>query len=196
MSEAALRTEAELATRRLLKFVGHDSEEPDPRPFHHYRHAGLGTWVCHRTLPEETMAALLAWKKDPAKRETFIRQAAEDLAGLIRVWQPAIPAEWVVTVPPAGASAPGPYPAGFLARKVAELLSRPFITTLARKDQKRYHGRHYTLNQKAFKVKTKPLSVALVVDDIATSGTTMRLSLEALRSAGVPAFGFAFWGND
>src|SRR5437899_2584760 len=144
-----MRCDAELATRKLLKALGHAPEEHDKRPFHHFRHVGLGVWVCHRTLPEETMAALLAWKKDPSKREAFTDRAAEDLAGLIRTWQPAIPADWVVTVPPQGASYPGEYPAGFLGRKVAELLSLSYVTTLARRDHKKYHGRHYTLKQKA-----------------------------------------------
>jgi pyrimidine operon attenuation protein/uracil phosphoribosyltransferase len=34
----------------------------------------------------------------------------------------------------------------------------------------------------------------IVVDDLATTGRTMRLALEAIRGAGVPAFGFAFSG--
>jgi orotate phosphoribosyltransferase len=34
----------------------------------------------------------------------------------------------------------------------------------------------------------------LVLDDLATSGVTMRRSLEAIRNAGVAAFGFAYNG--
>jgi adenine/guanine phosphoribosyltransferase-like PRPP-binding protein len=36
--------------------------------------------------------------------------------------------------------------------------------------------------------------MVLVVDDLATTGRTLRLSLAAIRSAGIPAFGFAFSG--
>jgi predicted amidophosphoribosyltransferase len=61
---------------------------------------------------------------------------------------------------------------------------------------KRWHGRHFALKQEPFAVVSKPPSVALVVDDMMTSGTTMRLALEALRTAGSPAFGFAYVGND
>ena len=37
-------------------------------------------------------------------------------------------------------------------------------------------------------------NLTIVVDDLVTSGATMRLSLEALRAAGVMAFGFAYSG--
>jgi orotate phosphoribosyltransferase len=36
--------------------------------------------------------------------------------------------------------------------------------------------------------------MVLVVDDLVTSGTTMRRSLEAIRAAGSAAFGFAYSG--
>jgi predicted amidophosphoribosyltransferase len=36
--------------------------------------------------------------------------------------------------------------------------------------------------------------MAIVVDDICTTGATMRRSLEAIRTAGVTAFGFGFSG--
>jgi orotate phosphoribosyltransferase len=36
--------------------------------------------------------------------------------------------------------------------------------------------------------------MVLVVDDLITTGRTMRLSIEAIRAAGVAAFGFEFSG--
>jgi predicted amidophosphoribosyltransferase len=36
--------------------------------------------------------------------------------------------------------------------------------------------------------------MVLIVDDLVTTGATMRRSLEAIRAAGVAAFGFGFSG--
>jgi orotate phosphoribosyltransferase len=36
--------------------------------------------------------------------------------------------------------------------------------------------------------------MVLIVDDLITTGRTMRLSVEAIRAAGVAGFGFAFSG--
>jgi predicted amidophosphoribosyltransferase len=37
-------------------------------------------------------------------------------------------------------------------------------------------------------------TIVLVVDDVVTTGATMRRSLEAIRAAGMAAFGFGFSG--
>ena len=121
---------------------------------------------------------------------------ANDLCAVIRQWQPVLPPDAVVTTPPQGASEGQPYAAGFLARAVAQVLNLDYQTTLARTDKKRWHGRHYALGQDAFRVTCAPPAMTLVIDDLMTSGTTMRLSLEALRAAGVRAYGFAWCGND
>ncbi len=39
-----------------------------------------------------------------------------------------------------------------------------------------------------------PPGLIVVVDDLATSGTTLRLGVEAIRGAGLMAFGFAYSG--
>jgi adenine/guanine phosphoribosyltransferase-like PRPP-binding protein len=36
--------------------------------------------------------------------------------------------------------------------------------------------------------------MVVIVDDLVTSGRTMRLSIEAIRAAGTAAFGFGFSG--
>jgi hypothetical protein len=170
---------------------------PLPAKPAHYRHAGLGVWCCRRGLTGPEADAFYAWKEAPARQEAFCATAASAIAGVIRQWQASIPADWVVTVPPPGASAGKEYPAGFLGRAVAGRLGLEYQTTLQRAGgAKRWHGRHYALSQEPFAVVCKPPSVALVIDDMMTSGATMRLALDALRTAGVPAFGFAYVGND
>jgi hypothetical protein len=169
---------------------------PPPTPAH-YRHAGLGVWCCRRGLTGPEEMAFQAWKAAPSRHEAFCTTAAAAIADLIRQWQATLPLAWVVTAPPAGASAGQEYPAGFLGRAVAQLLGLEYQTTLQRPGgAKRWHGRHYALKQGPFTATCKPPSVALVIDDMLTSGTTMRLALEALRTAGVPGFGFAYVGND
>ncbi len=121
---------------------------------------------------------------------------AQEVVDLVHPWQPSIPVDWTVTTPPQGASAGKEYAAGFLAKAVADKLGLTYLPTLARPGEKRWHGRHYALEQEPFEILVKPPSVALVVDDMMTSGSTMRLSLEALRKAGVSAFGFSWCGND
>jgi hypothetical protein len=63
-------------------------------------------------------------------------------------------------------------------------------------EPKRWHGPHSGLRQAPYvaAVPDPAPPLVLIVDDLCTSGHTMRLSLEAVRKAGVPAFGFAFSG--
>jgi adenine/guanine phosphoribosyltransferase-like PRPP-binding protein len=102
----------------------------------------------------------------------------------------------IITVQPQGASAPGPYAALALGRGVAEALGLPFVEALGRTDVKRWHGPHHSMRQAPFScaLPDPAPTMALIVDDTVTSGWTMRLSVEAIRSAGVAAFGFGFSG--
>jgi adenine/guanine phosphoribosyltransferase-like PRPP-binding protein len=79
---------------------------------------------------------------------------------------------------------------------VAEALGLPFATVLSRTDVKRWHGPHAALRQAPFvcSLPDPAPSVILVIDDLVTSGRTMKLSLAACRGAGVPAFGFGYSG--
>jgi len=79
---------------------------------------------------------------------------------------------------------------------VAAALGVPFVETLTRTEPKRWYGPHRSLRQAPF-LCTLPApapTMVSVVDNRVTSGRTMRLSSEAIRAAGVAAFGFAFSG--
>jgi hypothetical protein len=83
-----------------------------------------------------------------------------------------------------------------LGQRVAEALDLDFTEVLTRSEPKQWHGVIHALKQQPFVYNctgpTPPM--VLVVDDLATTGRTLRLSLQAIRGAGVPAFGFAVSG--
>ncbi len=171
--------------------------DPEPtsrwRPTHQAR-AGLGVWCAGRS--QKDRLAIKAWKRsapfDGGELEAFSLAVAD----LVRAWSPVLPSGTLVTVPPQGASAPGPYAALALGRVVAEALGLPLAEVLTRTDVKRWHGPHASLRQTPFACtlpEPAPILV-LVVDDLVTSGATMRRSLEAIRAAGVAAFGFGYSG--
>jgi len=162
---------------------------------HHQRGAGLGTWACNTS--NEMRERIRQWKAgepfDLGELDVF----ACALAELVKAWSPVLPARTLATCPPQGASAPGPYAADVLGRAVADRLDVPFAVLLTRTDTKRYHGPMYALRQKPFRceVPSAAPEIVLVLDDFITSGATMKLSLQAIRGAGIPAFGFAFSGH-
>ncbi len=41
-----------------------------------------------------------------------------------------------------------------------------------------------------------PAGMVLIVDDLLTTGTTMKRALDALHAAGATAYGFGWCGND
>lgn len=135
--------------------------QPKARLGYYARRVRLGVWSCRRGDPD-LYRRLREWKVDPAGQEAFADWIAAELASLMRYWQPILPRDWLVTVTPQGASAPGPYPAGFLGRRVAERLDRDFQTFIDRTDTKRYHGRHYTLGQAPFTLRSTPRAPVLV----------------------------------
>jgi Phosphoribosyl transferase domain len=130
---------------------------------------------------------------DPALLAEFSAAVAE----LVRQWSAILPPGTIATVPPQGASAPGPYAAEALGSAVAEALGLPFVRMLERTEPKRWHGPHHALRQTPFicALPNPTPTMVVIVDDLVTSGRTMRLSIEAIRSAGVAAFGFAFSGD-
>jgi hypothetical protein len=160
----------------------------------HQKRAGLGVWTVGRSHRDRY--AIKSWKLaapfDPITLAAFVT----GLVGLIRAWSPVLPSGTLVTVPPPGASAPGPYAAAELGRLVAAELAVPFVEILSRADVKRWHGPHHSLRQGPFEcLLPEPAPVmVLIVDDLVTSGATMRRSLEAIRNARVATFGFAFSG--
>jgi Phosphoribosyl transferase domain len=171
--------------------------EPEPQSrwlAAHQKRAGLGVWTAGRS--RQARAAVRAWKRTAPFDPTALAGFAAALADLVRAWSPILPRGTIITVPPQGASAPGPYAARALGEAMAGALGVPFVETLARTDRKRWHGPHHALRQAPF-VCTLPVpapTMVVIVDDLVTTGATMRRSLEAIRAAGVAAFGFAFSG--
>jgi predicted amidophosphoribosyltransferase len=80
-----------------------------------------------------------------------------------------------------------------MSRHVSLRVGVPFLLMLGRTEPKRCHGPHAALRQAPFAcaLSDPSHSMILVLDDLATSGVTMRRSLEAIRNAGVAAFDFA-----
>ena len=168
---------------------------------HHQRTAGLGVWCANTSVEKRDLVK--AWKRSFPYDVAILARFADDVASLIRAWSGNVFAgRVVVTVPPRGASLFGesaewPYAAEILAERVAGHLGFPFVPTLRRTDTKRLHGPWHSLKHSAYLADVpdpKPCMV-LVVDDLITSGATMKLSLAAIRKAGIPAFGFSFSGH-
>jgi predicted amidophosphoribosyltransferase len=168
---------------------------------HHQRGAGLGVWSC--MIANELRDRVKAWKNSYPYDQARLAEFAESLESLVRLWAGnTFPPRVLVTVPPRGASAFGkaaewPYSAAILSQAVADRLGFPFALTLNRTDSKRHHGVHYSLAQSAFKfeVSGDRLDMILCIDDLITTGVTMKTALTAIRAAGVPAFGFAYSGH-
>jgi hypothetical protein len=157
---------------------------------------------CANTAAERR-DAIKAWKRSFSFDDRQCAEFAEDTANLILEWSGCVFVGRVaVTVPPRGASLFGdsagwPYAAELLARAVADRLGFPFVPGPLRTDTKRHHGPWWSLKQApyVFDVPDQKPCMILVVDDLITSGTTMKLALRAIRGAGVPAFGFAYNGH-
>lgn len=162
------------------------------RPGHSQKRAGLGVYAV--AIDPDARHEVTAWKAaanpDPATTQRF----AADLVDLIRQFSPTLPSDAIVTMPPQGASAPGRYHARLLAEAVAEQIGRPCQETLIRNRPKRGHHPQESRRQEPYTIKAQTPRFAIVLDDMVTSGTTMRLSLEALRGAGAVALGFAYAG--
>jgi hypothetical protein len=160
----------------------------------HQKRAGLGVWAANRSWQART--AVKRWKCTHPLDPDALAEFAGAVVGLIRAWSSVLPSGTVITTPPQGASAPGPYAANALGQAVAGALGRPFVAILERTELKRWHGPQQSLRQAPFAC-TLPAPapmLVLVVDDLITSGRTMRLSIEAIQAAGVAAFGFGFSG--
>jgi hypothetical protein len=184
--------------RRQLVTVeraGQVYREPAGRFRHaHQARSALGVWAVTRSRTDR--AAIVAWKSAHPFDPGMLAGYAAGLAGLIRAWSPILPPSAAVTTPPQGASAGRPYAAEALGRAVAGALGLSYVAMLRRTDGKLYHGPWDSRRQAPYvcEVPDPPPPLCLVVDDLATSGTTLRLALEAVRGAGVMAFGFAYSG--
>jgi hypothetical protein len=159
------------------------------------RRAGVGVMAVH--ADPQTRKAVIAWKMASAPDPGGLTVYAEQLAQLVTQWAPALPAGCVVTCPPQGASAGGFYYAEALAASVAKRLGVPMVRLLSRTDTKTHHHPMAALAQTPFTVHPSagatPAAV-VVIDDLITSGQTMKLSLAAIRQAGIAAWDFAYAG--
>jgi len=161
-----------------------------------HRRAGLG--VTTATNSPSDRRNILRTKADPLRDADTLAAFAADVAVLIRHWLPTPPPGTVVTAPPQGASWPGEYFAESLAAETARIIGLPYLSLIARTDEKKHHHPMVALRQAPFAYRDdtalpQPPTV-IVVDDIITSGTTMKNSLAALAAAGIPAYGFAYNG--
>jgi len=168
-------------------------------PWHGYsqRNVGLGVWSVH-SKRHFSLDEFYRWKGNPLLYPHVTDTLSSEIVALILAWSPVLLPDWVITTPPQGASIEhtqdGMYPAGILAQSCAVALGLDNVTTLKRTKSKTRHHPMASLEQVPYLVSLRPPSVALVVDDMITSGTTLRFSLSALRSVDVPAFGFAWVG--
>jgi hypothetical protein len=158
------------------------------------KRAGLGVWSCNRASTERDK--MLAWKANAPFSQAGLKRFSASLAKLIEEWSPILPPGTVVAVPPQGASAPGVYAAEILGRRVAKSLGIPFVMALRRTDAKKWHGPRFALAQAPFVCDPLPegCPLVIVIDDFLTTGTTMRLSIAAIRERGVCAIGFGYSG--
>ena len=160
----------------------------------HQKRAGLGVWAAVKSW--QARNAMKRWKRTHPFDPALLSEFSGAVAGLIRAWSIVLPPGSVVTVPPQGASVGQPYAAEALGQAVADALGLPFTSMLVRSEPKRWHGPHASLRQAPY-VATLPDSappLVVIVDDLCTSGRTMRNSIEAIQRAGVAAFGFCYSG--
>jgi hypothetical protein len=168
---------------------------------HHQRSACLGVWSCN--IANELRDRIKAWKNSYPYDQSRMDEFSQAIESLIRMWSGGtFPPKVLVTVPPRGASLYGkasawPYSVAILGHAVADRLGFRFAETLARTDSKRHHGVHYSLQQSAytFTMPSERADMILCIDDLITTGVTMKTALSAIRSAGVPSFGFSYSGH-
>ncbi len=168
---------------------------------HHVRisHEGrsiLGVFACTINLREREQ--LIAWKTtpvgggfDPIPMARYAT-ALERLVGMMT--GRCFPPRTIISTPPQGASSPGPYAASAIAHEVGARLGLEVIEALDRTDAKSHHGPWSSRAQTPYRVRdlTERPGLVVIVDDLITSRTTMRLAIEALRAAGVPCIGVAY----
>lgn len=160
---------------------------------------GVFACVLQQNLSPKAWEAFKSWKDAPSSHRDVTEHLSHELAKLIREVLPVIPKSWLLTAPPQGKSAVEgkEYAAGFLAKRVAELLDLEFVTIFAPQRAKRYHSKFESLRrEERFELIVVPDVPVVVVDDLITSGKTLQGALSTLSDSGCVAFGFAYmtWG--
>ena len=156
------------------------------------RRAGLGVTVVTKHHAEQK--AIIQHKLAPVWNTAYVAKLADALAKLITTWLPNLPPDALITPPPQGASWPGPYFAGELAAAVAARLGLGAGQCLTRTDEKRYHHPMQALKQAPFIYTGPPAPIVIVIDDLITSGATMKRAMQAIQEKGLAAYGFAYYG--
>jgi hypothetical protein len=157
------------------------------------RRAGLGVTVYSKNHHDKTH--LIRAKLNPPFDSDYIAKWATYLASLIATWLPAPPPGTIVTTPPQGASWPGPYFAHALAAAVAAHLKLPYHAgAVTRTDTKQYHHPMVALRQTDFLYTGPDTRAVIIIDDLITSGATMKRAIKAAQTKGIPAYGFACYG--
>jgi hypothetical protein len=172
----------------------HQDAEPQETIGKHYKHAGLGVFVAKRSCGVEYQRVVV-WKatQDPIETERL----ADAISDVIKEWCPVFRQTWTVTNPPRGCSSGDkPHAAGLLAKQVANVLGLDYAEMLERVGERKWRGSRNATREQIFNAVKVPHDVCLIIDDMATTGNTLRGALKALRSVGVPAFGFAYYGHD
>jgi len=106
--------------------------------------------------------------------------------------------DFIITTPPRGASAASgrTHAAGALAREIATRLDRDFVTVFSPIAHKTRHGKFASLEAEAFTVERQPDRLAILIDDVSTSGRTMQKCREALAATGTLAFCWLFFHGE
>lgn len=183
----------EMFTTKALAVERDGSSPPPNRVGFHHKRAGVGVMACSNNPSERRR--LIGWKLSPVVEQSAAARYAAALVELIKEWSPTLPPASVVTVPPQGASWPATYAARLIGEAVANLLGLPFQEVVCRTDTKRSHHPMRSLAQAPFTAEVETGSTYIVIDDMITSGATMRNTLAAIRNAGGVAFGFAYHGS-
>ena len=136
----------------------------------------------------------LKWKSNPSELKKQTAEMANDVSHVIELWA----RNWrgfVITAPPQGVSFGGDYPAGILAKEVANNLNVDFVTIFEPwNDNTKSHSPFQSLMRiEPPKLIIKPDLPVLIVDDMITSGNTAKLSMEALQPD--PCWVFAWMNN-
>lgn len=156
---------------------------------------GVFACVLQRDLSKAAWDKFQIWKDAPSAHPDVTEHFASQLVELIRSVFPVIPGDWLITTPPPGKSAytGREYPAGFLAKAIANKLDREFLTVFEPQAHKKYRGRFESLKrQETFELLCTPPAPVIVVDDLVTSGHTLKICLCTLERAGVLGFAFSW----
>ena len=125
----------------------------------------------------------LAWKDDPSANSKITNEMACDIANVIICWSRS----WrgfIITAPPQGASyfAGKEYAAGILAKEVANILGVDYVTLFEpfNKTSPSHHPMESIKQQVPPKLIIDIDKPVIVIDDMLSSGNTMKLTLKAL----------------